>query len=64
MEDWIPESYPLRAVRKLTHGALAALFDDFNQLHSRVGRPGIAPEVMLMRRVDLERKMTLGADKG
>ena len=47
MEDRIPESHPLRAIRKLTDSALAALSDDFDELYSRVGRPGIAPEKLL-----------------
>ena len=61
MKDRIPEKHPLRTIRQLTDDALSS---DFDELYSRVGRPGIAPEVMLMRRRDLERKVALGADKG
>ncbi len=47
MEDRIPERHPLRAIRRLTDEALRALSEDFDELYSRVGRPGIAPEKLL-----------------
>ena len=47
LEDRIPESHPLRAIRKLTDDALGALSGDFDELYSRAGRPGIAPEKLL-----------------
>ena len=47
MEDRIPASHPLRTIRKLTDDALDALSVDFDELYSRAGRPGIAPEKLL-----------------
>ncbi len=47
MEDRIPAGHPLRSIRKLTDDALDALSEDFNELYSRTGRPGIAPEKLL-----------------
>ena len=44
MEDRIPSSHPPRTIRRLTDDALKALSGDFDDLHSRAGRPGIAPE--------------------
>ncbi len=44
MEDRIPEKHPLQTIRCLTNDALSG---DFGELHSRVGRPGIAPEKLL-----------------
>src|SRR6266566_3030221 len=39
--------HPLRAIRALTDPALGALSGDFAALYSGLGRPSIAPEMLL-----------------
>jgi transposase len=46
-EERVPETHPLRAIRRMTdeaHGGLSAKFDE---LYSAIGRPSIAPEKLL-----------------
>ena len=47
MEDRMPQKHPPRTIRCLTDGALDALSGEFDELHSRAGRPGIVPEKLL-----------------
>lgn len=44
IESRIPASHPLRRIRELVNGALAALDRKFDALYSSEGRPSIAPE--------------------
>jgi len=47
LEQRIRADHPLRAIRALTDSALAALSGDFAALYSGLGRPSIAPEMLL-----------------
>src|SRR5215211_6086387 len=47
LEQRVRPDHPLRAIRELTDSALAALSDDFAALYSGLGRPSIAPEMLL-----------------
>jgi transposase len=47
LEQRVRADHPLRAIRELTDSALAALSDDFAALYSGLGRPSIAPEMLL-----------------
>jgi transposase len=47
LEQRIRPDHPLRAIRGLTDSALAALSRDFAALYSGLGRPSIAPEMLL-----------------
>jgi len=47
LEKRIRSDHPLRAIRALTDSALAALSGDFAALYSGLGRPSIAPEMLL-----------------
>ena len=47
VEQRIPREHPLRAIRALTDQALAALSQEFAALYSKLGRPSIAPEMLL-----------------
>src|ERR1700693_3121500 len=47
LEQRIRADHPLRAIRGLTDSALAALSRDFAALYSGLGRPSIAPEMLL-----------------
>lgn len=47
LEQRIGPDHPLRAIRGLTDSALAALSGDFAALYSGLGRPSIAPEMLL-----------------
>jgi transposase len=47
LEDRVRKDHPLRAVRTLANAALTALEADFTALYSPIGRPGIAPEMLL-----------------
>lgn len=47
LESRVPASHPLRTIRGLVNQSLAGLSEDFAQLYSAVGRPGIAPERLL-----------------
>ena len=47
LEERIPADHPLRAVRRLADEALAALNGRFEALYSSMGRPSIAPEMLL-----------------
>src|SRR5206468_11729920 len=77
LEKRIRSDHPLRAIRALTDSALVALSGDFAALYSGLGRPSIAPEMLLRAMLLLafysvrsERQLmerlefTLGADKG
>jgi len=47
LEKRVRADHPLRAVRALTDAALEALSGDFAALYSGLGRPSIAPEMLL-----------------
>jgi len=47
LEERVPADHPLRAIRGLADEALASLSDRFEGLYSRMGRPSIAPEMLL-----------------
>jgi len=47
LEQRVRGDHPLRAIRTLTDAALATLSGDFAELYSGVGRPSIAPEMLL-----------------
>ncbi len=47
LEDRIPQDHPLRPIRVLADAALASLNKRFEGLYSTMGRPSIAPEVLL-----------------
>src|SRR3954453_11262802 len=47
LEERIPADHPLRAVRRLADEALPALNGRFEALYSSMGRPSIAPEMLL-----------------
>ena len=43
----VPRDHPLRVIRELTNATLSEMSVDFEALHARTGRPGIAPENLL-----------------
>jgi len=47
IEDRIPATHPLRAIRALVNEVLAALDGEFSALYAASGRPSIAPERLL-----------------
>ena len=47
LEDRIPKDHPLRPIRALADEALASLNGRFEGLYSTMGRPSIAPEMLL-----------------
>ena len=47
LEQRVRPDHPLRAIRALTDSALTALSGDFATLYSGLGRPSIAPEMLL-----------------
>ena len=47
LEERVRQDHPLRAIRALTDWALEALSGDFAALYSGLGRPSIAPEMLL-----------------
>ena len=47
LEQRVPESHPLRAIRAMVDQALVELSEAFEGLYSRVGRPSIPPEKLL-----------------
>ncbi|MDR3472284.1 MAG: IS5 family transposase [Devosia sp.] len=47
LEARVRPDHPLRAIRRFADAALEALTADFSRLYSGLGRPGIAPEMLL-----------------
>ena len=47
LEQRIPASHPLRKLRAMVDGILAALHADFEALYAKTGRPSIPPERLL-----------------
>ena len=47
LEERVPADHPLRAIRPLTDEVLAALDGRFEGMYSLMGRPSIAPEMLL-----------------
>ena len=47
LDERIPKDHPLRPIRELADEALASLSQRFEGLYSAMGRPSIAPEMLL-----------------
>ena len=47
LEDRVRRDHPLRAIRAIASAALDDLWGDFATLYSEMGRPSIAPEMLL-----------------
>jgi transposase len=47
LEARVRRDHPLRQIKTFTDAALEALSEDFSKLYSGMGRPGIAPEMLL-----------------
>jgi Transposase domain (DUF772) len=47
LEQRVPESHPLRLIRRIVNEVLAALDGEFGKLYVAEGRPSIAPERLL-----------------
>lgn len=47
LEQRVPASHPLRAIRQMVDEALQQLWSRFEQLYAATGRPSIAPEKLL-----------------
>ena len=47
LEKRVRQDHPLRPIREMANTALAALAKDFAALYSGMGRPSIAPEMLL-----------------
>src|SRR3990172_3753377 len=47
MEERVPQDHPLRTIKALADGALAALSEEFDGMYADVGRPSIPPERLL-----------------
>src|SRR6478752_5843216 len=47
LEERVPADHPLRSIRRLCDDALGRLNDRFEALYSGLGRPSIAPEILL-----------------
>ena len=47
VEQRVPNSHPLRVIRKLVDEALAELSGRLDELYATTGRPSIAPEKLL-----------------
>ena len=52
LEQRIPASHPLRKLRVVVDGILAALHADFEALYAKTGRPSIPPECQSARNFD------------
>jgi transposase len=46
-DDFIPQSHPIRAIRRIVDGALRELSPTFDQMYAVEGRPSIPPEHLL-----------------
>jgi transposase len=51
VENLVPAEHPIRAIRKVCDAALKRLCPIFDSMYSDVGRPSIAPEVVLKAQV-------------
>src|SRR5262245_35947980 len=47
LEQRVPESHPLRLIRRIVNEVLAVLDGEFGKLYAAEGRPSIAPERLL-----------------
>jgi len=47
LEERVPASHPLRAIRDIANEALGALSETFEALYAPIGRPSIPPEMLL-----------------
>ena len=47
LEERVPSSHPLRAIRRMVDAALEALSPRFESLYASHGRPSVAPEKLL-----------------
>src|SRR6202165_4100245 len=46
-EQRVPQSHPLRAIRKIADAVFVELSPQFDKMYARMGRPSIAPEKLL-----------------
>ena len=46
-DDLVPQSHPIRAIRRIVDGALRELSPTFDQMYAVAGRPSIPPEHLL-----------------
>jgi transposase len=47
IEERVPQDHPLRSIRALCDKLLSRMSDTFDTMYSDIGRPSIAPEVLL-----------------
>ena len=47
MEERVPRDHPLRTIKRLADGALAALSPEFDRMYAAIGRASIPPEHLL-----------------
>ncbi len=47
LERRMPAGHPLRKIREVANAALAVIGPDLEAVHSRIGRPSIAPKKLL-----------------
>jgi transposase len=45
--DRVPPDHPLRPIKEMVNQALSDLWDEFQAMYAKVGRPSIAPEKLL-----------------
>jgi transposase len=62
VEELIESDHPIRRIRKLVDRALACMDEVFEEMYSSVGRPSIAPEVLLRAKV-LQALYTVRSDR-
>ena len=52
LEDRIPASHPLRKLKIAVNAILVSMSAEFDQRHSRIGRPSIPPERLLRAAIE------------
>jgi transposase len=62
LENRVPAEHPLRAIRQIVNAALTALNGEFEAIYSPLGRPSIAPE-MLLRALLLQAFYTVRSER-
>ena len=62
LEARVPQDHPLHPIRALVDEAPLVLSPDFERLHSRTGRPSIAPE-KLLRALLLQAVFTIRSER-
>jgi transposase len=58
LEHRVRRDHPLRSIRQFADAALEALSSDISVLYSGIGRPSIAPE-MLLRAMEYKRNLMM-----